>query len=323
MRRCFSFLVPVLALAFLFAGLGYSQEDPARFPSKPVTFIMPIPPGSSTDLACRLICKEAEKYLKQPVVFVNRPGGALAVGTAAVAKAKPDGYTVGFSGGPPLFFTPLLENVPYDPIKDIRTVLRIGGVNFGVIVKADSQFKTMKDLAAFAKQNPKKLTYGTAGVNSMGHVTMEQVAKREGVQITHIPYKSTAEVQTALLGGHILFGAGDFNTSLIESKQTRLVMMLKDEPSPDYPGVPTVKELYDLPYPMYISVITQRAVPDAIVQKLEDAFAKAMKEPGYVNGMKELKLPVMYQSGKEIDAYVAQSYAYYSKLFKEMGIAKK
>jgi tripartite-type tricarboxylate transporter receptor subunit TctC len=142
------------------------------------------------------------------------------------------------------------------------------------------------------------------------------------VEITHIPYKSTAEVQAALLGGHVLFGAGDFNASLIEAKQTRLVMMLKDDPSAEYPGVPTVKELYNLPYPMYISIITQRAVPDAIVRKLEDAFAKAMKEPGYVKGMKDLQLPVMYQTGKELDTYVADSYAYYGKLFKEMGIIK-
>jgi tripartite-type tricarboxylate transporter receptor subunit TctC len=294
-------LVTVLAFTLLFSGQAKGDEDVAMFPSKPITFIMPIPPGSSTDLACRLISKEVEKYLKQPIAFINKPGGALMVGTAALAKSKPDGYTIGFSGGPPLFFTPLLEKVPFDPIKDIRTILRIGGVNFGVIVKGDSQFKNFKDLMTFAKQNPKKLTYGTAGVNSMGHVTMEQVAKREGVEITHIPYKSTAEVQTALLGGHVLFGAGDFNASLIEAKQTRLVMMLKDEPSAEYPGVPTVKEL---------------------VQKLEDAFAKAMKEPGYIKGMKDLQLPVMYQTGKELDAYVADSYAYYGKLFKEMGILK-
>lgn len=315
-------LVTVLAFTLLFSGQAKGEEDVAMFPSRPVTFIMPIPPGSSTDLACRLISKHVEKYLNQPIAFVNKPGGALMVGTAALAKSKPDGYTVGFSGGPPLFFTPLLEKVPFDPIKDIRTILRVGGVNFGVIVKGDSQFKTFKDLMAFAKQNPKKLTYGTAGVNSMGHVTMEQVAKREGVGITHIPYKSTAEVQTALIGGHILFGAGDFNASLIEAKQTRLVMMLKDEPSAEYPGVPTVKELYNLPYPMYISIITQRAVPDAIVHKLEVAFAKAMKEPGYIKGMKDLHLPVMYQTGKELDAYVAESYVYYGKLFKEMGIIK-
>jgi tripartite-type tricarboxylate transporter receptor subunit TctC len=323
MKTIVMLLVAALTLSFFVSSQAYGQEDPAKFPSKPITFVVPVPPGGPTDLAIRLITKEVEKYLKQPMVVVNKPGGALTVGTAAIATAKPDGYTIGYTGGPPLFFTPLLEKVPYDPVKDIRTIVRIGGFNFGVYVKADSPFKTFKDLMAFAKQNPKKLTFGTTGVNSQGHLMVEQAAKKEGVQITHIPFKGTPEVQTALLGGHVYFGAGDFNASLVEAKQIRLVMMLKDEPSAEYPGVPTIKDLYGLPYPMYISVICPRAVPDAIVLKLEDAFAKAMKEPGYVNGMKELRLPVMYQSGKDLDAYVAQSYAYYSKLFRELGIGKK
>ena len=125
-------LVSAIFVTLLFCGPGYGQEDPARFPSKPITHIVPVPPGGPTDLAVRLICKEAEKFLKQPIVIVNRPGGALSVGTAAIATAKPDGYTIGYSGGPPLFLTPLLEKVLYDPIKDIRTVIQYGGLNFGV-----------------------------------------------------------------------------------------------------------------------------------------------------------------------------------------------
>ncbi len=316
----------LFALAFactlLLGGAAYAQEDPSKFPSKPITHIVPVPPGGPTDLAVRLICKEAEKFFKQPIVIVNRPGGALTVGTAAIATAKPDGYTIGYSGGPPLFLTPLLEKVPYDPIKDIRTVIQYGGLNFGVYVKADSPFKTFKDLVAYARQNPKKATYGTVGVNSMGNLMMEEIAKKEKVQITHIPFKGTPEVQTALLGGHVLFGAGDFNASLVEAKEIRLVMMLKDEPAAEYPGVPTIKELYGLPYPMYFTVVTQRAVPDAIVGRLEDGFRQAMKEPAFIKGMKELNLPVAYRTGKEMDAVVAQNYEYFSKLLKGIGLVK-
>ncbi len=314
--------IGTLALVLLVSGQVYGQDAVANYPSKAIQFIVPLPPGGPTDLGCRLIAKEAEKYLKQPIVVINKPGGALTVGTAALAKAKPDGYTIGYSGGPPLFITPLLEKVPYDAPKDIRTIIQIADFNFGVYVKADSQFKTFKDLIAFAKQNPRKLTYGTTGVNSQGHITMEQIAKREGVQITHIPFKGTPEVQTALLGGHVLFGAGDFNASLVEGKQIRLLLMLKDQPSAEYPGIPTVKQAYGLPYAMAFTIITQKAVPDAIVAKLEDAFSKAMKEPGFIKGMKELRLPVVYRSGKEIDPYVVESHAYYSKVLKEMGVIK-
>jgi len=311
-----------LAVAVVICAPGYAEEDVSKYPSKAITYIVPVTPGTGTDLSVRLIAKEAEKFLKQPIIVVNKPGGALTLGTAAIATARPDGYTIGFSGGPPLFLTPLLEKVPYNPIKDIRSIMQYGGFNFGVYVKGDSSFKTFGDLVAYARQNPKKATYGTVGVNGMPNIMMEEVAKREKVQFTHIPFKGTSEGQTALLGGHTVFGAGDFNASLVEAKEIRLVMMLKDEPSAEYPGVPTIKELYDLPYPMGITIITQKAVPDAIVKKLDEAFARAMKEPAFVSGMKELQLPTVYRSGKELDAYVLQSYNYFSKTLKEMGAIK-
>ncbi len=327
MRSCFVQWkgIVYLSITFIlaFSGLGHAQEDVSKYPSKPSTYVCPVPPGTGTDLSIRLVAKELEKILGQPVVVVNKPGAALTIGTAFVATAKPDGYTIGFTGGPPLFFTPLLEKVPYHPINDLRMVAQYGGFNFGVIVKGDSPFKTFKDLVDYARQNPKKLAYGTTGTNSMPHITMERIAKQENIQITHIPFKGTPESQTALLGGHILAAAGDFGVSLVESGQTRVVMLLKEEKSPEYPNVPILKELgYDLPYPMIISVITAKAVPDAIVAKLGDAFLKATKEPAFIKGMKELHLPIMYRNGKELDAYVAKNYEYYTKLFKELGLIK-
>jgi len=322
-RKSTILVLLAVVLTVSFAPLGYAQEDAAKFPSKPITFIVPVPPGGPTDLAVRLITKEAEKYLKQSIVILNKPGAALTIGTAAVAASKPDGYTIGFSGGPPLFLTPLLEKVPYDPIKDIRMVMQLGGFNFGVYVKEDSPFKTVKDLIAYARQNPKKMTYGTTGTNSMGHLTMERIARKENVQITHIPFRGTPEVQTALLGGHVLSGAGDFNFSMVEAKQIRLVMLLKDEHSKEYPDVPILKDLgYDYPYPMIIGVVCPRATPDAIVRKLDDAFQKATMEPAFIAGMRELRLPVIYRSGKDLEGYVEQNYIYFQKLLKEQSVIK-
>ena len=310
-------------LTLFLAGSGYPQEDVSKFPSKPITFIVPVPPGGPTDLSIRLITKEAEKQLKQPIVVLNKPGAALTIGTAAIAASKPDGYTIGYSGGPPIFLTPLLEKVPYDSLKDIRIIMQCGGFNFGVYVKSDSPFKTFKDLIAYAHQNPKKVTYGTTGTNSMGHLTLERIARKENVQIIHIPHKGTPEVQTALLGGHVLFGAGDFNYSLVEANQIRLVMLLKDEPSAEYPDVPILKDLgYDFPYPMIIAIVCPSATPEAIVRKLDDVFARAMKEPSFIAGMKELRLPVMYRSGKDLEDYIPKNYAYFQKLLKEIGAIK-
>ncbi len=315
-------LLSVILMLFL-AAHGHTQEDVARFPSKPITCIIPLPPGGPTDLSVRLIAREAEKYLKQPVVILNKPGAALAIGVAAIGASKPDGYTVGYCGGPPIFLSPLLEKVPYDPLKDFRVVMQFGGFNFGVYVKADSSFRTFKDLIAYARENPKKATYGTSGVNSPANLTTELVARQEKVQITHIPYKGTPEVQAAVLGGHLLFGAGDFNYPLVEANQIRLLMLLKDERSLEYPGVPILKDLgYDYPFPIINALVCPRATPDPIVRKLDDAFAKAMKEPAFIAGMKELRLPVLYRSGKDLEDYIPKNYAYYQRLLKELGVIK-
>ena len=314
----------VVAFVLLFTQTGFAQEDASKYPSKPITFISPVPPGQGTDLSIRLLAKELEKILGQPLVVVNKPGAALTLGAAAVATAKPDGYTIGFTGGPPLYFTPLLEKLPYDPIKDLRMVAQYGAMNVAVAVKGDSPFKTFKDLIDFARQNPKKLTYGTTGTNSITNITMERVAKQENVQFTHIPFKGTPETQAALLGGHIMVACGDFGgSSLVNSGGVRFLMLLKDEKSAEYPNVPILKDLgYNIPYTMITSVIIARAVPDAIVKKIEDAIAKAVKEPTFVKGMNDLNLPVVYRPGKEVDATVAKNYEYYKKVFTEMGLIK-
>ncbi len=312
-----------VVVALFLAGPGYAQEDLSKFPSKPVTFIVPLPPGGPTDLSCRLIVKEAEKYLQQPIVVLNKPGAALTIGVAAIGVSKPDGYTVGYCGGPPIFLVPQLEKVPYDPLKDFRVVMQFGGFNFGIYVREDSPFKTFKDLIAYARQNPKKATYGTSGTNSPANLTTELVARKEKVQITHIPFRGTPEVQTALLGGHVLFGAGDFNYSLVDAKEIRLLMLLKDERSAEYPDVPILKDLgYEFPFPIILAVVCPRATPDGIVRKLDDAFAKAMKEPAFVAGMKELRLPIIYRSGKDLEDYIPKNYEFYQRLLKELGVIK-
>jgi tripartite-type tricarboxylate transporter receptor subunit TctC len=314
-----------LAFSLLFTSAGYSEEqEVAKFPSRPITFIVPLPPGGPTDLAIRLISKEAEKFLGQPIVIISKPGGTLTIGIAAIAAAKPDGYTIGYAGHSGMFVVPLIEKVPYHPIRDLKPIMQFGGYNFGVIVKADSPFKSFKDMIVYARQNPKKLTYGTTGANSMQNIIMEQVAKKEGVQITHIPFKGTPEVQVALLGGHILFGAGDFNASLVEAGQIRPLLLLRDDRSAEYPKIPIIKDLgYDIPCPMTINVFGPKGLPDGIALKIEDAYTRAMKEPAFIKGMtQDLLLPLVYRNHKDLADYTNHSYEVYVKFLKEMGLTK-
>ncbi len=316
--------VPIfMCLVFFtpFIDRGYPQEI---YPVRPITHICPIPPGGPTDMSIRLVSKGAEKYLGQPIVVLNKPGATGTIAAAAIAAAKPDGYTVGSIIHSALYVVPNLEKVPYHPIADLKPIMQFGGVNFGLIVKADSQFKDFQDLIAYARQNPKRLTYGTSGVNSLQYIIMEQIAKKEKVQITHIPFKGTPEVQTALLGGHILLGAGDFNYNLLQAGQIRLLLLLKDERSAEYPGTPILKDLgYDIPCPMMNNVFGPKGIPDGIAKKIEDAYAQAMKDPAFIKGMKEdLLIPIVHRNSKELADYVNYNYEVYRKFLKEMGLTK-
>jgi tripartite-type tricarboxylate transporter receptor subunit TctC len=312
-----------LALISLHAISGFAQEDVAKFPSRLITFIIPIPPGGASDAVCRLISKEAEKFLGQPIVPVNKPGGSFSIAIAAIASSSPDGYTIGYAGHPGLFVVPLTEKVPYHPVKDLKQIMQFGYLNIAVTVKGDSPFKKFEDVLTYARQNPKKLIYGSAGVGSFGHLGMELIAKREKVQFTHIPFKGSPETQAALLGGHILVGTGDFSYSLLEAGQIRLLFLIAEERSPEYPQTPILKDMgYDIPAPTFLNIAGPKGLPEGIVKKLEDAFTKAMKEPAFIKGMKDLRLTIAYRNNIEMDDYVAQNYEAFSKLLKEIGLIK-
>jgi tripartite-type tricarboxylate transporter receptor subunit TctC len=318
-RRSSWLITLMLLLLFAFVNSGHSQEDVSKFPSRPITFINPTAAGNPTSMAIRLLGHEAEKFLGQPVVEMNKPGGGLSIGLGALASAKPDGYTVGYAGHTGMYVTPLIEKVSYHPIRDFTPLLQWGEFNFAIGVRGDSPFKTFQDVITYARQNPKKGTYGTNGATSMQAIIVEQIAVKEKVDFTLIPFQGTSEFQTAILGGHIVFAAGDFNASLIESGQIRLLLLLKEKRSTEYPNVPILKDLgYDIPCPMTLNTFAPKNLPAAIAKKLEDAFARAVKEPAFIDGMKKLHIPIVYRSSKEVAESVARTVDVYSKFIKEM-----
>ena len=322
-RRPVIVLLALTLFLVIPARSGYG-EDVDKYPSRPITLIQPSPAGSGSDLPVRLIAKGAEKYLGQPIVIVNKAGGSQSIGIAATATAKPDGYTIGHAGHPGIFFAPLMEKLPYHPVKDLKQIMQFGFLHIGITVKGDSPFKSFKDVIDYARKNPKGLTYGTAGSGTAGNLVMEQIARKEKVQFTHIPFKGAPETQAALLGGHILVGTGTFTESLVESGEIRVVLLLAENPSAFYPKTPILKDFgyEDVPAPWLLNIVGPRSLPGEIVRKLDNAFAKAMNDPLFINGMKELRLTPYYRNNKQLDEYVARNYEVYAKIIKEMGLAK-
>jgi tripartite-type tricarboxylate transporter receptor subunit TctC len=296
----------------------------AKYPTRPVTIIVPMSAGTSADLGIRILGKQTEKYLGQPIVVVNKAGGGGTIGFSAVATAKPDGYNIGlYTGAAPAFIIPFTEKLPYDTLKDFKFIMQYLNINFGVVVKGDSPFKTFKDVIVYARQNPKKLTYATNAPNSMANLIIEQIAKQEGVQMTHIPFKSSTEYQAALLGNHIQFVAGDFNFPQVEAGETRLLLSFMEKRSEDFPQIPILKDLnYDVPCPVLNGIFAPKDLPNDIAKKLEEAFSKGMKEPAFIKGIRDLRLSPFYRNGQELEEYTARTYEKFGKMLKEMGVVK-
>lgn len=317
-----------IVLTFLFAELGYPKEgETAQYPSRPITFICPPPTGSSADLISRFIAKEAERFLGQPIVVINKPGAGNTLGVAAIAASKPDGYTIGYTPPSAMLLTPFMEKLPYHPLKDFQQIIQITEVPFAVYVKSDSPFKTFKDFIDFARQNPNKVSYATSGAFSSPHLTMLQIAKKEGVQFIHIPVKGRADFDTQLLGGHIDSVAGDIQYTLLDAGQYRILVVLGEKRLIEYPQFPTLKDLgYDIseiiPPSVFINVAGPKGMPEETVKKLEETFTKAIKEPTFIKALKEIHLSISYRNSKEMSDYMANSYEFYRKLLKEMGFIK-
>jgi len=316
------FIFVGLAFILFLANEGSSQEV---YPSRPVTCIVAFPAGGATDLAFRLLTKETEKYLGQPIVILNKPGAGGTIGVSAVASTKPDGYTIGTSpSGGFLAIMPYIEKIPYHPLKDLRYIIQFASLNFGVVVKADSPFESFQDLIAYARQNPKKLTYATNAPNSISNLIMEQIAKKERVQLTHIPFKGSMEYQRALIGGHVFSIVGEFNYSLLEAGQIRVLLFLGEKHRIEYPQTPILKNIgYDiLPAPIFINIAGPKGIPEEIVKKLEEAFTKAMNEPAFIKGLKELRFPIVYRNSREMTDLMVTYYKAYGIILKEMGLSK-
>lgn len=314
-----------LGLALLFVKSGYPQEeDVAKYPSRPITLIIPLLAGAPGDIASRFIAKEAEKFLGQPIVPTNKPGGATSIGVTAIAKAKPDGYTIGYAAHSGVFIGPLLEKLPYHPVKDLKPIMQFGSLYFSVSVKTESPFKSFKDLVSYARQNPKKLTYASTGTTSMQYFIVNQIFKNEKLEMIHIPFKGSPEGHASLLGGHIDFIVDTIVYPLVEAGQERILLILNDQHAEEFPNIPTLRNLgYDIPTPMILSIMGPRGIPDGIVKKVEDAFTKAMKEPGFIKGMKEnLRFPIVYRNSKDLSEYTIHSFETYEKILKEMGLIK-
>lgn len=287
----------ILGLA---AGLALALAAQAQtFPAKPVTLIVPWPAGGSTDIYFRKLGEVTARHLGQPLVIDNRPGGSGMNGPATMAKtARPDGYTIS-QLAISAYRVPHMQKVDWDPINDFTYIIGLAGYTFGVVVRADSPFKTFNDLLTYARANPGKLSYATPGTGTSLHLAMEEVAAKAGVQFLHVPFKGYADGAIALMGGHVMVQVDSTGwAKQVDAGAQRLLATLGDKRTRW--GAPTVKELgVDTVSNSPFGLVGPKGMPREVVKVLHDAFKKSLDDPEYLKVLAQLDQPAWYMSSED------------------------
>jgi tripartite-type tricarboxylate transporter receptor subunit TctC len=316
-------IASVLAVA---AASFFSAEVRAQdFPTRPVNLIVPWPAGGSTDVAMRAIAEVAAKHLGQPITIDNKAGGGGTVGPATMAAtAKPDGYTIA-QLPITVFRMPLMQQTTWDPDKDFTYIIHLTGYTFGVTANAEGPFKTWKDVVAFAKANPGKVTYATPGAGTSLHIGMEQIAAKEGIKLTQVPFKGGAETNAAVLGQHTMLQADSTGWKpLVDAGKLRLLMVWTGKRSPNYPDTPTLQELgfpfvFDSPF----GIGGPKGMDPKIVAKLHDAFKKAIDDPAVQATLAKYDMVVNYKNSADYVKAVKEVTDTERKVVEGLGLAKK
>ena len=316
-----SFVIALVA-ALMVTGAALAQE---KYPSKPITGIIPASAGGSTDLMGRAIEKVWPKYAPQPLVIVNKPGGAGVVATEFVVRSKPDGYTlyVGYGSGHDIVM-PHLQKMPYDPYKDLIAVARISVHSVVVVTGAKSEFNSLPDMIAWSKKENKPITSSVSMKAGAQDITITAIAKAAGVNIVTVPFAGGADAVTALAGGHVMLGAGHPSEVVPHIKAGRFKPLAVALPQrdPSLPNIPTLKELG-------INVSTWGSVkgigvpagtPKEVVAYLEATLKKVSEDQEFKKIMADLDQPIMYQNGADFAKFLQDVHADYGKLIKELNI---
>jgi tripartite-type tricarboxylate transporter receptor subunit TctC len=273
----------------------------------------------------RALAEATTKHLGQPIVIDNKPGASGTVGPATMAAgAKPDGYTLA-QIPITIFRLPHMQKVTWDPFKDFTYIIHVTGYTFGVVVKADSPWKTWQEFVGHAKANPGKVTYGTPGAGTTLHITMEQIAARDGIKWTHVPFKGQAENTAALMGGHIMASADSTGwASLVEAGQLRLLCTWTNARTKRWPGVPTLKEMgYGIVSNSPYGIAGPKGMDPKVVRILHDALKKGMEEPLHLKTLERLDMEPYYMSSEDYAKHVRVLYDEAKAQVEQAGLAKK
>jgi tripartite-type tricarboxylate transporter receptor subunit TctC len=309
----------------LAAGLAFPALSLAQaFPVRPIKLICPWPAAGSSDLVMRSLAESASKVLGQQVIIENKPGASGMLGPNELLKAAPDGYTLSqITIG--VARLPHMQKMQFDPLSDFTYIACLTGYTFGIVVKADSPFKTIKDLVDYAKANPGKFNYGSTGVGTTPHLAIEEFAFKAGIQITHVPFKGSSDGLQALLGGHIQAHSDATGWAPhVDSGAMRLLATYGSKRTKRWPKVPTLNELgYDTVSDSPFGIGGPKDMDPKVVRKLHDGFKKTLSDPAFLATLDKYDQPVIYMDTEAYTQFILASYVKEKRVIEKLGLAKK
>ena len=312
-------------LFFLFVPPVFlPSAQAADYPAKPITFVLPYPAGGSTDLTTRALANAAKKYLGQPIIIENKPGGGATVGPTLLLTKPPDGYTIGLiTSGVTIAYH--MGKLRFNPNDEVTHIMRWGGYLFGIMVHADARWKTIQEFIQNSRENPQQVTYTSVGVGTSPHLAMEELAMTAGnVQWIHVPSKGGSEASTALLGGHVDASSGSSGLQLVDAGNFRLLATYTEHRSERYPQVPTLKEIgYNVVSYSPLGIIGPKGIPKEITAKLHDVFKRAMEDAEFQAIMKKFDMSLLYLNPEDYENFFRKDSEQIGKLVQKLGLNKK
>lgn len=321
MRRLVLFAVLIAA----HVGLAATANAQAEYPSRPIRLVVTFPPGGSTDILARAMQPYLEKALGQPIVIDNRPGAGGDLGVDAVAKAAPDGYTIGIGAAGALSVNiSLKEKMPYNPQKDLAPITLLTAIPFVMVAEGSFPGNTVGDVVKLAKAEPQKVSIGHGGNGTAMHLSAELFNHLTGVKIPLVPYKGSGPATQDVLAGHIPFAIVDVPSSqgLIREGKIKALGVTGTKRDSNLPDVPTFVEggVKDYESIGWFGLIAPAGTPAPIIKRLNEVFVAAMKDPAVAERIKLLGAVAMPTTPEQFDAFIKSETDKWAKIIKAANV---
>ncbi|HSS27196.1 MAG TPA: tripartite tricarboxylate transporter substrate-binding protein [Usitatibacter sp.] len=315
-------VIRALAAALIAWPLAASAQS---YPAKPIRMIVPLAAASAVDNGARILAAKMSENMGQQVVIENQPGASGQIGADRVAKAAPDGYTIGGFNDSIMTMLPNMgQKLPWDILKDFEPVSLVATIEWGLVASNESAIQSAGELIARAKAKPGVINFGSGGIGSPQHIAMALFASTAGIQLTHVPYKGASQAAAAVAANEVPVAFQGLATvaGLARGGKLKLVGVATPEPHPAFPNVPTVASsgLPGFHFNSWFTIVAPAGTPKEIVARLNAEIVKALADPGLRDRFRDQGLTVRGSSPEELAVATRDQLARYAQLFKATGI---